>query len=77
MSEVDVGAVALVAAFVAVLLGDGSVEIWAPSRCVGIRFSKVEVLRKSGISDAEEYQSCEEYRLMNEVNGKRVSPQES
>ncbi len=50
----DVGAVALVAAFVAVLLGDGSVEIWAPSRCVGIRFSKVEVLRKSGISDAEE-----------------------
>lgn len=73
----DVGAVALVGTLVAVLFGDGSVAIRTPSRCVGIRFSKVEVLRKSGISDAEEYQSCEEYRLVNEVNGKRVSPQES
>ena len=28
-----------------------------------------------GVPDAEEYQGCKKYRLMNEINGERVSPQ--
>ena len=34
----------------------------------------IKFLQEWGVSDAEEHQGCKENRLVNEVNGERVSP---